>query len=378
MGNARQTAGFERSDTTTGRPSDDCYSGKAHAGRAELEFLASRWASGGSQQLKVLAETQDSPDDSGGKMTSLYLAVYHAFSVLRKSSTQGRLRRWPVVVTLLDELKQLVRRGFLPRPKVWVRVQSGLSQEMWMQIYLPEEVSLWRGEHEPEVQNAISAAVRPGSVFYDVGAHVGTMTLGTARLVGESGHVVAFDGDPENVKRLLVNRDRNRFQARIRVVHGAVWSRTASDGISFRRGTTVRSQGGVEADGNRPVLGDGQIITVPAITLDDFIATGAPSPQLIKIDVEGGEFEVLRGGSRLFAVERPFLLVEVHHQQAADLITAWLGEYRYCGNWEIPVESFPRRLFAWPTEQVGPWVRTRLDQNTVGSDPSIVRVGFAV
>ena len=65
-------------------------------------------------------------------MTSLYLAVYHAFSVLRKSSTQGRLRRWPVVVTLLDELKQLVRRGFLPRPKVWVRVQSGLSQDMWM------------------------------------------------------------------------------------------------------------------------------------------------------------------------------------------------------------------------------------------------------
>jgi len=42
MGNARQTAGFERFDTTTGRPSDDCYSGKAHAGRAELEFLASR------------------------------------------------------------------------------------------------------------------------------------------------------------------------------------------------------------------------------------------------------------------------------------------------------------------------------------------------
>jgi hypothetical protein len=43
---------------------------------------------------------------------------------------------------------------------------------------------------------------------------------------------------------LLVNSERNRFQARIRVVHGAVWSRTATDGISFRRGTTARCHGG--------------------------------------------------------------------------------------------------------------------------------------
>jgi FkbM family methyltransferase len=240
---------------------------------------------------------------------------------------------------------------------------------MWMQICLPGEASLWRGEHEPEVQSAISAAVRPGAVFYDVGAHVGTMTLGTARLVGESGRVIAFDGDPENIQRLLVNSERNGLQARIRVVHGVVWSRTATDGISFRRGTTARSHGGVEADGNRPVLGSGELITVPAITLDDFIAAGAPSPQLIKVDVEGGEYEVLRGGDRLFAVQRPFIIVEVHHQQAADLITAWLGEYQYCGNWEIPVESFPRRLFAWPTEQDGPaWIRARLGQNQAQED----------
>lgn len=299
-------------------------------------------------------------------MGSFYVVVYRAFSFLKRSATQGRLQRWPVVVTLLDGFKKLVRRGFLPRAKVWVRIQSGLSTGMWMQIYLPGEASLWHGEHEPEVQSAISAAVRPGAVFYDVGAHVGTMTLGAARLVGDLGRVIAFDGDPENIERLLVNRERNRFQARIRVVHGVVWSRTATDGISFRRGSTARARchGGVEADGSRPVLGRGELITVPAITLDDFIAAGTPPPQLIKIDVEGGEYEVLRGGDRLFAVQRPFIIVEVHSQKAADLITAWLGEYQYFANWEIPVESFPRRLLAWPAEQDGAaWMRARRDQN---------------
>jgi FkbM family methyltransferase len=304
-------------------------------------------------------------------MANFYVLLYPMYSVLKKSATEGRLQRSRVVVGLLHGLRGLVRRGFLPKAKTWVQIQSGFSKGLWMQVYLPGEVSLWHGEHEPEVQNAIAVFVRPGAVFYDVGAQVGTMTLGTARLVGESGRVIAFDGDPENVERLLVNSEKNEFQARIRVVHGAVWSRTASDGIPFRRGAATSSHGGVEADGNYPVLGNGEIIRVPAITLDDFIAAGAPSPQLIKIDVEGGEYEVLQGADRLFTVQRPFIIVEVHRQKAADRISAWLDEYKYCSHWKIPKETFPRRLFAWPTEQDGAtWMRARLDQESEFNRPA--------
>ena len=96
---------------------------------------------------------------------------------------------------------------------------------------------------------------------------------------------------------------RNGLEGRLQVVHAAVWSRTASDGLSFRRGTTARSQGGIEADGNHPVLARGEIINVPAITLDDFVAAGGPPPQMVKIDVEGGEYEVLRGTTALFATQ---------------------------------------------------------------------------
>lgn len=311
-----------------------------------------------------LAENPTSPPDDKEKMASFYFALYRVYFVLKKSATQGRLRRWPVLAPLLSKARVLVQSAFLPKAKTWVRIRAGLSKGMWMQICLPREASLWRGNHEPEVQDAISAAIRPGSVFYDIGAHVGIMTLGTARLVGESGRVVAFDGDPENADRLRVNSERNEFQARIRVVHGAVWSRTASDGIAFRRGVGARSQGGVEADGNHPVLATGETIRVPSITLDDFIATGATAPQLIKVDVEGGEYEVLRGGNTLFTAQRPLIIVEVHHQQAADLITLWLDEYGYSSNWEIPKEGFPRRLFAWPSERDGAtWMRSRLCKN---------------
>jgi FkbM family methyltransferase len=224
---------------------------------------------------------------------------------------------------------------------------------MWMQPRFPVEALIWRGKHEPEVQDAILAVVRPGEVVYDIGAHVGTMALGAARLVGDRGLVVAFDGDPENIARLREHAARNGFENRLRVVHAAVWSRTAVDGIGFRRGTTARSQGGVEADGKRPVLASGEVVNVAAIRLDDFVAAGEPPPQLVKIDVEGGEYEVLRGGEMLFANQRPLVIVEVHHQEAADQITRWLSDYRYCAQWNIPKEKFPRHLFAWPTETDG-------------------------
>jgi FkbM family methyltransferase len=289
-------------------------------------------------------------------MASVRALLYRMFFVLKKSATEGALHRWPGASRKLEQFQQLVQCFSTKTVQAWVRVQSGLSKGMWIEISIPGEGFLWRGEHEPEVQNAISAVLRPGAVFYDVGAHVGAMALGAANMVGESGRVVAFDPEPENAQRLHHNAARNGFEGRLRVVYAAVWSHSTQNGISFRRGATVRSQGGIEVEGNRPVLASGEIINVPAITLDDFIATGEPPPQLIKIDVEGGEYEVLRGGARLFAPQRPRIIVEVHHRQAADQITAWLREYQYEARWDIPKEDFPRRLFAWPAEQEEkPW-----------------------
>jgi len=44
------------------------------------------------------------------------------------------------------------------------------------------------------------------------------------------------------------------------------------------------------------------------------------------------------------------MIVEVHHQEAADKIAAWLEEFRYSAQWRIPPENFPRYLIASPVE----------------------------
>ena len=233
-----------------------------------------------------------------------------------------------------------LHRRFLPSRGIWVQVQSGLAQGLWLRLRIPEEAGFWRGEHEPDIQQHIASVVRPGDIIYDVGAHLGSLGLGAARIVGSvsGGRVVAFEADPDNVERLRQHAIRNHLQQTLQPVHAALWSHAEAKEIAFRRGQVNLSQGGVEADGHRPVLAGNEMIRVPAITLDQFIAAGNPPPLLLKIDVEGGECEVLRGGSELFGAQRPLLIVEVHHQRACDTLNAWLAEFHYSGKWEIPAE----------------------------------------
>jgi FkbM family methyltransferase len=296
------------------------------------------------------------------KMTRFYVFLYRMYFAAKDIGRGSSLRQRPWVECWLRRLKALIEHRALPHAHVWVQVQAGLSRGIWMQLRLPEETRHWRGEHETQVQDAICAVVRAGAVVYDIGSHVGTIALGTARLVGPQGRVVAFEGDPDNAATLRESSLRNHLEGCLEVVDRAAWSYTASHGIPFRRGGTRRSQGGVEVNGQGPVVGTGEVIMVPAVTLDDFLAAGGPPPQLVKIDVEGGEYEVLDGGTNLFRNQRPLIIAEVHHDQAAKKIDTWLEQYRYCAQWNIPKENFPRCLFAWPTEYDGAaWMR-----NSVG------------
>ena len=277
------------------------------------------------------------------------MSVYRTYFAVR-AGFAGSARELPRPLKWARHaVHRVLRRYVLPDIRLTVRVQSGLSRGLWIRARLPGELAYWRGRREATTEEAILAAVGEGSVVYDVGAHIGTVALGTARLVGETGRVVAFEADPDNVTSLRESTRQNRLESRVQVVQAAVWSSRRS-GISFRRGSTHLSHGGVDADGYAPVCAGGSSITVPAITLDHFLTSGGPPPDLVKIDVEGGEFEVMRGGAEVFSSVRPRIIVEVHHSEAFRLISSWMEEFRYEGSWTVPKLGFPRVLVAWPVE----------------------------
>lgn len=254
-------------------------------------------------------------------------------SATSRNLFRARLLRW-------------TRANLVPRSKVWVQIEHGLAQGLWMRLHLPEETFLWRGDHEPDVQALLAKFLKPGSIAYDVGSYVGFFALGMARVVGREGRIFAFEPDPENAARIREHIARNSPAAQIQVVEAAVWRATGERKVPYRRGHQVRSQGGVEADGLKPVLASGEHILVTSISLDDFVASGNPAPQLLKIDVEGGETAVLSGAERLLAEHKPLIICEVHHAEAARWIDEWLGARGYHMNWMIPAEKFPRRLLA--------------------------------
>lgn len=183
----------------------------------------------------------------------------------------------------------------------WVDVERGPFRGMRLWVRPRTHKFVLSGRFEPEVQRELGALLRPGSVLWDVGANVGAVSLLAARLVGPQGRVVAFEPDPDNVGRLRRNLEANHAD-NVDVVEAAVG---AGEGTAhFQPG-----DGGGET--GRVVTGrDG--IEVALTSLDAAAGKGLPPPDVVKLDVEGLEVDVLRGGRELLGGRRPALVVEVH------------------------------------------------------------------
>jgi len=153
----------------------------------------------------------------------------------------------------------------------------------------------WVGDAENATREAFFAEVRPGEVFYDIGAHGGVYTLTFWARCG--GTVYSFEPLPEE---LLVNlRLNGRATDKVHAV--AVGDKAGS----VRMTTKFRSSNHVDMQS-----GDRE---VPIVRLDDYaVARGLPDPQWIKIDIEGMELPALRGAEALLRRAQPVVICEIN------------------------------------------------------------------
>lgn len=165
---------------------------------------------------------------------------------------------------------------------------------------------------EWSVQRALAAHLRTGMVFYDVGAAIGFHTLLAAKLVGPTGTVIAFEPAEDLAQQLRHNAALNGFR-QVRLVPFAL-------GADDREGiVTVRIAGSSQATATQ---------TARMRRLDGVVEElGLPPPNLIKIDVEGGERDVLFGARATLHAWRPVIIVETHGTD--DVVRAHLSEAGY-------------------------------------------------
>jgi FkbM family methyltransferase len=184
-----------------------------------------------------------------------------------------------------------------------------------MLLDLKAEKDYWLGTYEPQLQATIQELVLPGQIAYDIGANIGFMTLLFAQCVESTGHVYAFEALPANLQRLRDNIALNAVDDRVTIISAAVNDRSNSTkfyiGPSPGTGKLVKSAG-------RSTITYRESIEVEGISIDDFIyQSGNPAPDILKIDIEGGEVLALPGMSRMLHEKRPVVMIELHGQEAA-------------------------------------------------------------
>jgi FkbM family methyltransferase len=154
---------------------------------------------------------------------------------------------------------------------------------------------------------------------WDVGAHIGFLTVIASRAVGRDGQVHAFEPHDDNRARLLETLRLNDLD-NVSVHDVALSSQSGLVPFYRHRFTTSWS---LDAD-----RGQGHEADVRCTTLDD-LAESIGTPDLIKIDAEGVELEVLRGGASVIAETRPVLIVEFSTPQLVDDARSLLSDYSF-------------------------------------------------
>ncbi|MEZ0397301.1 MAG: FkbM family methyltransferase [Anaerolineales bacterium] len=229
---------------------------------------------------------------------------------------------WKQAIYKTGPLARLIRSGLnraAPTGLTVVRVAAGGLAGCPLLLDLQTEKDYWLGTYEPDLQAALRDLVPAGAVAYDIGANIGYISLLLARAVGETGRVFAFEALPANLERLRRNLELNGLAERVTVVAAAVTQAAgpvrflvhASGGMGKAEGSAGRQEETYQAE-----------MTVAGLCLDEFVfAEGHPPPQVIKLDIEGGEVLALPGMRRVLSAARPLVLMELHGPESAR--TAW-------------------------------------------------------
>lgn len=161
------------------------------------------------------------------------------------------------------------------------------------------------GTYEIPVQEKIAESLVEGGVFYDIGANAGFFSLLAAKRAGARGKVFAFEPEPRNADLLRRNAQMNGF-TQIKVIEKAVSDQSGSGTLFVADNSGMHSL----AASGRP----GDVVNqmkIEKVQVDQLVESGQlPPPNVVKIDVEGLEYSVMRGMARTIEQHRPRIIYE--------------------------------------------------------------------
>ncbi|GAC1365163.1 MAG: FkbM family methyltransferase [Actinomycetota bacterium] len=146
----------------------------------------------------------------------------------------------------------------------------------------------YTGTYEPRLSRLIVDALRPGDVFFDLGANLGHYSLLAARRLGGRGSIHAVEASAQTAARLRETVRRNHLSAIIAVHQVAVGDR--QERMTLAHPESAPSPLGMRfLDPSAATPGE----AVQVVRLDDYLPEVTPT--VVKLDVEGAEVRALAG-----------------------------------------------------------------------------------
>jgi FkbM family methyltransferase len=243
-----------------------------------------------------------------------------SFSRVKHSILQNRAAKALFHPALLIR-RALAQRGIAARHRLVRTLQERLAEDPVVEVkefqgtfLLDRRSHLFarvasEGAYEPELAAVCAANLDPTRDAIDVGANVGFYTNLMARQL-RGRRVLAIEPTPNALSRLKHNLERNGVAERTIVFEGIAADREGVRRLNIVVGKEEYSSVGALA---HPSIHEERSETreVQASTIDALVQRHGLDPGFIKIDVEGAEYEVLRGAEATLKKHRPIVLSEL-------------------------------------------------------------------
>ncbi|HEY6659043.1 MAG TPA: FkbM family methyltransferase [Nitrososphaeraceae archaeon] len=247
-------------------------------------------------------------------------------------------------------------KDFLYRSIKFLKIGDPLMLEIYVpkhnyNIYCPlnKEDFIVMTRHEDDIIERFLP--KQGDIVVDIGAHMGRYTIISSKRVGANGKVVAIEAHPSNFEMLKSNIKLNQL-TNVTPLNYAVYSKETKIKLYLtdeESGNTMHHSimSNYVFTKYKDKTGD-KFVEVSANTLDYLLQLkGITDVNWIKIDVEGAEFEVLKGAHNVLSNSKDIsLLIEVHGKDTYEPIIESLRSYNFKIDFEKTYENGEKHIIA--------------------------------
>lgn len=195
-----------------------------------------------------------------------------------------------ILSALIDVLFNIIAPSLAILPRVYF---SGILYSKYYDVYFyvrafsDDLYSVIPGR-EGDVNELILSCLKKGNVFIDVGANIGYYSVLAGKIIGENGQVISIEPIPGTAKVLNYNIKLNNLK-NVRIIQRAIWRNNQMLTMYipknfFGMASIYKPTGAID------------VLAVKGVTLDTI--PGISKTDLLKIDAEGSEYQILKGGRK--------------------------------------------------------------------------------